>query len=221
MEGLSKELSRQIKDLQEARRGLTEIRRKVGGITLSGALPFTVHYNGHESITACFDVELCVPESYPDDLPIAWEIGGSIREYEHKNPDGSLCLCVPIKSRIVFHRKPTLLGFVELLLLPFLYGYCYWKKHGIHPFGEQRHGSAGIVQFYVDTFDLKCEKDAVEVIRFLSRYGYDGHRSCPCGGGRLVKRCHGKTLRELHHRHTPQTLREDLGHISWYCLGRR
>ena len=79
MEGLSKELSRQIKDLQEARRGLTEIRRKVGGITLSGALPFTVHYNGHESITACVDVELCVPESYPDDLPIAWEIGGSIR----------------------------------------------------------------------------------------------------------------------------------------------
>ncbi len=221
MEGLSEELSRQIGDLQQTHRELTRVQRKVGGTALSGALPFRAHYGGLESIVTCFDVELCIPESYPDDLPIARETGGSIKEYEHVNPDRTLCLCVPIKARIIFHNEPTLLGFVNRLLVPFLYGYRYWEKHDVHPFGEQKHGSAGIVQFYMDAFDLRCEKEAVEVIRFLSEYGYDGHRLCPCGSGRLVKCCHGKTLRELHHRHTPQTLRHDLAQISQQCWGGR
>ena len=37
------------------------------------------------------------------------------------------------------------------LLIPYCYGYCYWERHGVHPFGEREHGGAGIVRFYVES----------------------------------------------------------------------
>ena len=215
MEGLSEALTFDIRELQKTHSGLTRIQRGIGEMYLSGSLPFDAHHDELEAISACFNIELRIPESYPENLPIVRETGGAIKEtYEHVNPDGTLCLCVPIKARIVFHNDPTLLGFVNKLVVPFLYGYSYWEKHNVHPFGEQEHGSAGIVQFYMDTFDLRGEKEVVEVVRSLNEYGYDGHRSCPCGSGRLVKKCHGKILRELHHRHTPQTLQHDWAQIA-------
>ena len=187
-----------------------------------GSLPFEGHFDGLETITDCFDVELRIPRSYPDDLPLVRETEGVIKApYSHVNADGTLCLCVPIGARLIFHKAPTLLGFVNNLVVPFLYGYCYWKKYGEHPFGEQKHGSAGIVQYYRCEFDLKGEAEAIEVIWFLNKYGYDGRLSCPCGSGRMVKKCHGKKLREFHHRHTPQTLKHDLKAIASYCRAKQ
>ena len=125
----------------------------VRGISLSGSLPFVTQPDGFEEIYACFMVELCIPESYPDELPTARETAGVIKEsYEHVNPDGTLCLCVPIDARLIFHKAPNLLGFGNNIVIPFLYGYCYWEKHNVHPFGEQQHGPAGVVQYYVDAF---------------------------------------------------------------------
>ena len=218
MEGLNETLSFEIRELRQTHGGLTYIQKRVGGISLSGSLPFVMHPDGLEEIYACFMVELCIPATYPDDLPIARETGRAIKDsYEHAYPSGELCLCVPIKERLIFHEAPNLLGFVNNLVIPFLYGYRYWEKHRVHPFGEQHHGSAGIVQYYVDAFDLQRESEAVEIICFLSKYGYDGHRQCPCGSGLLVKKCHGKRLREFHHHHTEQTLQHDLGAITQYC----
>ena len=219
MERLSESLSREIYDLQKVHRGLTEIAIKTDGTFLSGTLSFTADYGELEPIDTWFAIALRIPKSYPESLPTARETSDVIEEHEHVERDGTLCLCVPVKALIIFHNEPTLLGFVNRLVIPFLYGYCYWQKYGIYPFGEQRHGSAGVVQFYMEEFNLRHEEQVMEIIRFLNK-GYDGRIPCPCGSKRFVKKCHGGKLRELHHRHTPQTLQYESKLVLQHFQGR-
>lgn len=181
-------------------------------------MSFEALADGHVSITASFEIELLIPSLYPGSLPRVRETGGKIDgNYEHVNTDGTLCLAVPIEERRIFFGQPSLLGFVNKLVVPYFYGYCHLKKYGEHPFGEQKHGAEGIVGYYVDALNLDNEVAALAVILFLSEHGYRGHHDCPCGSRLMVRRCHGPVLWELHRHHTPETLRRDLNLILGYC----
>jgi hypothetical protein len=117
-------------------------------------------------------------------------------------------------------EQPSLIGFVNRLVIPYLYGYCYWKQHGRHPFDEQQHGHEGIVQHYMDTLHLADELAALAVVCFLFEYGYRGHHLCPCGSVLKVRNCHGPALRALHQHHNPQTLRHDFVSIFEICFSK-
>ena len=202
----------------------TGLRRVVDGdvhILVSGSLRFEASADGLETIAESFDIELSVPHAFPDSSPQAKEIGGRIgADYDHLNPDGTLCLAVPIEQRRLFLEQPTLLGFVNLLLVPYLYGFSFWTKHGYHPFGEAPHGAEGILDHYVETLGLEGPVCALAVISFLFEHGYRGHHDCPCGSGRRVRVCHGSVLRALHEQHTPETLRGDFSSIFGICFVR-
>ena len=180
---------------------------------LCGPLPFEAAPDGLAPITASFEIEMLIPEEYPEILPGVKETGGNIAsEYEHVFAGGTLCLAVPIEMRRVFHRQPSLLGFVNNLVIPYFYGYCHWKEHGEHPFGEHKHGGEGVLEYYTDRLQLRDEDTAMAFVCFLHEHGYRGHHDCPCGSGRRLRKCHGPTLLDLHRHHTPLTLQHDL---SW------
>ena len=186
---------------------------------LSGALRFEASADGLETNSESFDIELSVPHAFPDRSPQAREYGGRIgADYDHLNPDGILCLAVPIEQRRLFLEQPTLLGFVNRLLVPYLYGYSFWRTHGYHPFGEAAHGPEGILRHYVDTLGLQDPVAALAVISFVFEHGYRGHHDCPCGSGRRVRVCHGPALRALHDQHTLETLRADFSAIFDICF---
>ena len=113
--------------------------------------------------------------------------------------------------RRIFHQQPSLLGFVNRLVIPYFFGYCYWKEHGEHPFGEQKHGGEGVIQYYMERLNLGDEVTSLVFVCSLYEHGYRGHHDCPCGSGRRVRKCHGPTLMDIHRNHTPITLRHDLG----------
>ena len=205
------DLAAQIAELQSFHEGLKKTAEKNREIVLSGPLPFEAQPDGLASITDRFEIEMLIPESYPDRLPQVRETGGKINsDYEHVSIDGTLCLAVPSEMRRIFSQQPSLLGFVNKLVIPYFYGYCHWKKCGNHPFGEQKHGGEGILQYYVERLHLNDEATALAFLCFLYEYGYRGHHDCPCGSGRRVRKCHGPTLLDLHQHHTPLTLRYDL-----------
>lgn len=207
---MTEELAAQIAELQQVHRGLTEITEKEHEIVLSGPLPFEASADRHISIADSFDIELLIPDVYPRRLPQVREAGGKIdSSYEHVYSDGTLCLAVPIEERQIFYQQPSLLSFVDKLVIPYFYGYCYWKECGEHPFGEHKHGAEGIVRYYIDELKLVDEVAALAVVCFLYEHGYRGHHACPCGSGLNVRKCHGPKLRELHQHHTPETLRCD------------
>jgi len=113
-----------------------------------------------------------------------------------------------------------MMGFVNRLVVPYLYGYCYWKKHGRHPFDEAAHGYEGIVRHYVETLGLRDDLSALAVISLLLDHGYRGHHNCPCGSGLRVRSCHGPALLALHRQHTPQTLRDDFLAVLAICFAK-
>ena len=216
---VTEDLRKQIAELSGVHKGLTDVVEHDAEILLSGTLDFEASADGLETITASFDIELGVPHVFPDRLPQAKEVGGRIgTDYEHLNPDGTLCLAVPVEQRRVFFEQPTLLGFVDRLLVPYLYGFCFWKKHGYHPFDEAAHGYEGILRYYVDTLGLRGPLQALAVICFLFDHGYRGHHDCPCGSGRKVGACHGPVLRALHEHHTLETVRGDFMTIFGVCF---
>lgn len=215
---MREDLRQQIVELSDVHKGLMNIVERDAETIVSGMLPFEASSDGLETIRESFEIELIIPHGFPDAVPRVKEIGGRIgADYEHRNPGGTLCLAVPVEQRRVFFEQSTLLGFVNRLVIPYLYGYCFWKKHGRHPFDEAAHGYEGILRHYVDTLGLCDDLATLAVICFLFEHGYRGHHECPCGSGLRVRACHGPALRALHEHHTPQTLRNDFVAIFEMC----
>ena len=216
---MREDLLEQIAELTSVHKGLSHVVEHDAHTLVSGALGFEASADGLETISESFDVELSVPRAFPERFPQVRETGGRIRaDYEHRNREGTLCLAVPIEERRVFLDQPTLLGYVDGLLVPYLYGYSFWTKHGFHPFDEAPHGSEGILRHYVDTLGVPDPVAALAVISFLFEHGYRGHHPCPCGSGCRVRVCHGPALRALHDQHTPETLRADFAAILGVCF---
>lgn len=220
MEGvLSKELQYQIRELNDVHKGLISIVENGTETVISGPLSFEACVDELETIIDTFDIEITIPNNFPEKLPQVREIGRRIDiDYDHINSDRSLCLAVPIEERRVFLEQPSLLGFVNRLVIPYLYGYCYWKKYGHYPFGEAEHGEEGILRHYMDTLELTDEVTVLAVISFLYEHGYRGHHDCPCGSGKKVRACHGPALLSLHKTHSIQTLMTEFVAIFHLCI---
>ena len=207
---MNNDLAVQIAELQQIHSGLVEVSADGNGTILKGTLRFEASTDRFDPITECFEIEIVIPETYPENLPRVCEVGGKMDvNYSHVYENGMLCLAVPIEERRVFLEQPSLLGFVNKLVIPYFYGYCYWKTHGVHPFDESEHGPQGIVRHYMDVLGLTDELSVLAVIAFLYEFGYRGHHPCPCRSSKKVRKCHGETLRQLHEQHTQYTLEID------------
>lgn len=217
---MTKILQQQVSELTAVYKGLKSVTEQVTGtVVLSGTLLFKASFTGLETITDSFNIELTIPSNFPDDLPMVRETGGRIDAgYNHLLRDGTLCLSVPIEQRRILLKDPTLLSFVNRLLIPYFYGYCFFKEHGHHPFGEAVHSSEAIVNYYVDTLGLNDQLTALKLISFLFEHGYRSRYDCPCGSGRRVRNCHGADLLEIYNAHNKQSLREDFLTIFKTCF---
>jgi hypothetical protein len=173
--------------------GLVLIESNYDTWVVQGMLEFSAIYDG-VSIRDNFQMEFTLLKDYPDIPPIAKEIGGRIPKEFHKNPDGSLCLGAPLEVRMKFAQNPSLLGFVNELVIHFLYAYCYFEQHGEMPFGELSHGGKGILEYYAQLFNVASEIATVELLKILAENNYKGHHDCPCRSGKRIRDCHGGLL---------------------------
>ncbi|MDA8082814.1 MAG: hypothetical protein M0024_04050 [Nitrospiraceae bacterium] len=185
-----------------------ELQRKYNGLILTdcspnggvvqGILRFTASYEGIEDvIDGEYQVDIHIPELYPDRLPMAKERGGKIEKSFHTNPDGTLCLGAPLAVKKAFSECPNLVGFVEKCLIPFFFSYEYKKKYGFLPYGELSHGAEGILEHYQELFRTDDDLATLGLLRLLADNDYRGHYSCPCGKLMRLRQCHGEQIREL------------------------
>ena len=171
-------------------------RQDDGSGLVKGDLRFSASFNG-ESIEDSYEIELVIPADYPRKLPTVHEIGGRISKDFHRNPDASLCLGAPLQIRMKFQKNPTLLGFIEEQVIPYLYSHSYFEKYGKMPFGELSHGVKGIIEFYQELFILQSEVAVLGFLRILVDKNYRGHHNCPCGSGIKLRFCHGPMLMDI------------------------
>lgn len=150
---------------------------------------------GDSAIEDTYEVELLVPLDFPRELPKVFERGGRVPATFHTNPDGSLCLGSPLRLLLSLAEQPTLIGFADRCLVPYLYAHSYKERTGKLPWDDLAHGDVGLLQDYLKLFRAKYADEVVAFLHLLAMRRRVANKSlCPCRSGRRLGRCHARTL---------------------------
>jgi len=167
---------------------------------VTGDIHFKASFKEESEIEDTYSVQLSLPSDYPQSPPKALEIGERIpRDIDHHifPATGELCLGAPLEVRRRFLNLPSLLHFVNDLLVPFLYAFSYQERFGERPWGELSHGGRGVLEYYQEAFHTDNLKVVLRLLKTLADDSYRGHHPCPCASGDILRRCHGKQLRDF------------------------
>lgn len=168
------------------------------GLRIEGDLGFRAIKQGFEEISDTFSIRIEVPPEFPQILPKAFETAMRIPADYHKFRDGSLCLGSPLRQRILMSKDETLSGFVDLLLIPYLYNWRHYDQHGALPLGHLDHGGQGLVADYEQLFQVEGEDACISALYLLGlRKRIANKLPCHCGSGQRLGRCHNRVLNPL------------------------
>ncbi len=174
---------------------LMAIRPRAGNTPLlKGRFAFIACHPDTGEIKDAFDLEIDVPKNFPRELPTVTEVGGRIpptKPYHVNQYDYSLCLGSPLRLRLLLSAKPSLVGFAETCLVPYLSGISYKLKTGkALPFGELDHGFPGVFADYQVLFGLKSPEQVLATLRVLGKKKRIANKlPCPCGCRLRLGRC--------------------------------
>lgn len=165
----------------------------VAGVCLRGEFRFKAIVSGGDEIVDSYMLEIVVPDKFPQALPKVMETGGKIpRDGNfHVNSDGTLCLGSPLRLLIKIQQSPSLTGFADQCLVPYLYAVSYKLIHGgDFVFGELAHGDQGIVDDYSKLLGLKDKHQVKQAIKLLGMKKKIANKMpCPCGCGKILGKC--------------------------------
>jgi len=102
-------------------------------VIIAGTLLFHAEAPDKERIEDEYEIEIAIPESFPKWIPSVRETEGRIPPDFHKLDDGSLCLGSPTRLLLLLSESPSILAFVERCVIPYLYGYSFYKQYGAMP----------------------------------------------------------------------------------------
>lgn len=129
-----------------------------------------------------------------DKTPLIREIGHHIDStYPHRYTNGGLCLGTETDIILSCCRddKFDISLWFDTFVISYFYSYEYFKRMGEYPFGERSHGENGILEYYMETFNLDNFEQARAFIEFVNQHHqYRGHFFCPCGSGKRIRDCH-------------------------------
>lgn len=148
-----------------------------------------------------YAVKIEVPRGFPRALPRVFETQGRVPQTFHRNPDRSLCLGSPIAIRFEIEEEPTVGGFIDRVIVPYLYSHAYYVRFGRMPFGELAHGATGLEDDVRRLFRLPRGTNAEEFLRLASlKRRHANKRRCPCRSGLRVGRCHAAAVHQARRR---------------------
>lgn len=203
-------------ELQAKYPELTLSQNLFGEWVVRGSIRASAVYETTELQIDGVSIEILLPIMYPDTHPVARETTGLTKGF-HTYDDGILCLGSPLAVKVKFESYPTILGFMERLVIPFFYAFKYWKENGEVPFGELSHGGKGILEYYLDLFGISATDKVLGLLRILVDDDYRGHLPCPCGSTSIIRRCHGDILRKISRLQTADDFLMDYYSIFRYC----
>ena len=169
-----------------------------GDVVLRGVIDFTASANGCRTVSDSYEINLRIPNAYPSELPIVHETGGRIPKDFHKLEGNALCLGSPFRLWLLTKQNPSLLSFVERVVVPYLYAYSLHEAGEAMPFGELRHGTPGLVDDLGEMLGATDSKIAAAYVEaILGKKRIANKRPCPCGSGTRLGRCHNRRVNGL------------------------
>jgi hypothetical protein len=160
---------------------------------LKGRFAFRAQRPAMPEVTDVYELSLLVPSAFPRDIPQVKETAGRIPAdgKHHRNSDGTLCLGSPLRLLVNISKNPTLIGFAENCLIPYLYAMSRNLNEGIpFVFGELEHGTPGELSDYAALLGVKNPDQARKAVRLLGMKERCANKQpCPCGCGHRLGRC--------------------------------
>lgn len=143
-----------------------------------------------------YSLEIHVPRDFPGHIPLVYAPEGTIPEgFNHFLEDGSLCLGARCDLRSFLDKSPSLLSFIEEIVMSYLYSASYFRHYKVLPYGERSHGIQGIWEAYKDRYGTENEHVLIYSLCCLSGIiKYRGHTPCPCGSEKRFRLCHGQQI---------------------------
>lgn len=162
-------------------------------LIIEGRFDFKAKAEKYSEISDGYLLRIRVPSIFPRGLPDVYELGTRIPRdgHFHVNGDGSLCLGSRLRVLQKLSRVPTLVGFSENCLVPYLFAVSHKLIYGgDFPFGELAHGLTGELMDYIELFGVKTMEQARMAVKCLGiRERVANKLPCPCGCGRRLGRC--------------------------------
>jgi len=161
---------------------------------LRGRFRFAARHREAGEIEDEFELEIEIPPAFPKEVPLVTETGGRIpkkADFHVNEADGTLCLGSPLRLLHLLALEPTLTGFADKCLVPYLFAQSL-KLAGSasFAFGELEHGLPGMLDDYVALFGVKNIRQAVEALRLLGMKKRCANKvECPCGCRKRLGRC--------------------------------
>lgn len=181
----------EIKKIQELYPKLQIIFKRY--IEISGTIDFTKQMEGFLPITDSYSVKIFISRDFPNEVPIVIETNNKTKGF-HTNYDKTLCLGYTEELKIRLYHNPSVIFFINDILVPFLYKCSYVKKYEIVPGGELPHYTEGVKVYFKETLG---EENVDLIYKFfkLSKNNFiKGHRFCPCGSGKKIRNCHKELM---------------------------
>ncbi|MBM7715349.1 hypothetical protein JOC94_002336 [Bacillus thermophilus] len=160
---------------------------------VNGILSLDIKNDTYGNIKDKFLIRIVIPKSFPKEIPTVYEVGNRFPKTLdfHTFSDSSLCLGSPLSLRKQIKDNPTLDGFICSCVIPYFYAIALkLQGKGSFVFGELYHGVEGLIQDYLEVFDLKYINQVIELLDILSQKPNRGNKKkCPCGCNRIVAKC--------------------------------
>jgi hypothetical protein len=162
-------------------------------LILKGRFKFRATVKNGPEIEDSYNLDISISNNFPHALPKVKEIGNKIPKdlKHHINPDDTLCLGSPLRLLMKIYKKPSINGFAEECLVPYLYAVSYKIQNGgDFIFGELAHGEEGIIDDYTELWGLKNREQVVNALNLLGmKKGLANKKPCPCGCGKRLGTC--------------------------------
>ena len=173
--------------------GMSTVPHSGLGVLLRGKFRFKAKIPEGLEIKDDYRLEILVPRSFPQALPVIKEIDGKIpRDGKyHVNRDGSLCTGSPLRLLMISHEVADFNTFINKSLVPYLYAVSNKLRNGgDFVFGELAHGERGIVEDYSEILGLKNRSKVIKAIQLLGfKKRIANKKPCPCGCDRRLGVC--------------------------------
>lgn len=160
---------------------------------IEGTLSLDITHNEFGKVSDDFSIRIIIPKTFPEGIPDVFELGDKFPKTldYHTNPDASLCLGSKISLQKRIKETRTIEGFIQSCVVPYFYAIAlYLQGEERFVFGELKHGLVGIIQEYLEIFELKSIDQVIKMLDILSMKKNLGNKmKCPCGCNRIVSKC--------------------------------
>lgn len=147
-----------------------------------------------------FSVRILIPAGFPMEEPTVWELGERIDRTPdmHMNGSEGACCLTVWEAWLASTENPSFQAFMDGPVADFFLGQAIVERGGDWPFNEFPHYRPGLIQAFAGVLGhVDSEDGVIAYLTILSRPQIKGHFICPCGSGKVLRKCHRTEVEEV------------------------